>query len=259
MKERPILFSAAMVLALLNGTKTQTRRIAPISDLNIKPHSDDLVTWSVRFTRPVKGVIGNHSGGKLSDLQARSIIAAQFNPFGQPGDRLWVKENWRIGAWRENDGSLAIDYLASEPAKTPWITVPEDAENYHGSSIFENYWIQSTDDCIESDLSTDDDGRYHWEPGQSPCRKRPSIYMPRWASRITLEIIDVRVERLQDISEEDAIAEGVTWFSSGAVECPGMPETPIDAYRALWEKINGPGSWEKNPWVWCISFKRTGP
>jgi hypothetical protein len=83
--------------------------------------------------------------------------------------------------------------------------------------------------------------------------------MPRWASRITLEITDVRVERLQDISEEDAIAEGVKWFSSGAVECPGMPETPVDAYRSLWEKISGSGSWEKNPWVWCISFKRTEP
>jgi hypothetical protein len=249
MKERPILFSGSMVRAILSGVKFQTRRV-------VKPQTE----WVEPET--VWQQADGHSGpGWYAHNEDYPEEGSLFYrcPYGQPGGRLWVKETWRIGAWRENDGSLAIDYLASEPAKTPWITVPEDAENYHGSSIFEKYWIQSTDDCIESELSTDDDGRYHWEPGQSPCRKRPSIYMPRWASRINLEIIDVRVERLQDISEKDAIAEGVTWFSSGAVECPGMPETPVDAYRSLWEKINGPGSWEKNPWVWCISFKRTEP
>jgi len=247
MKNHPIIFSDVMVRAILDGSKTQTRRI-------VKPEGAFHI-FQFRGTTAAAGA--DEPTGDWGWCGSERVVNKHIRcPHGQPGDRIWVKETWRIGAWRENDGSLAIDYLASEPAKTPWITVPEDAENYHGSSIFEKYWIQSTDDCIESDLSTDDDGRYHWEPGQSPCRKRPSIYMPRWASRITLEIIDVRVERLQDISEEDAIAEGVTWFSSGAVECPGMPETPIDAYRSLWEKINGSGSWDLNPWVWCISIRR---
>ena len=80
--------------------------------------------------------------------------------------------------------------------------------------------------------------------------------MPRWASRITLEVTGVRVERLQDISVADAKAEGVEWFRSGGVECPGMPETAIEAYRNLWESINGPGSWDANPWVWVVEFKR---
>ena len=88
MKERPILFSAPMVRAILEGRKTQTRRIAPITDLNIKPHSDDMVTWWVSFSKPVKGVFGSYSGGKLSIDQAQRIIASQFNPYGRPGDQL---------------------------------------------------------------------------------------------------------------------------------------------------------------------------
>jgi hypothetical protein len=80
---------------------------------------------------------------------------------------------------------------------------------------------------------------------------RPSIHMPRWASRITLEITGVRVERLQDISEADAIAEGVD-----ALPMETRQSTAGLDYRALWESINGPGSWDANPWVWCIEFKR---
>jgi hypothetical protein len=79
--------------------------------------------------------------------------------------------------------------------------------------------------------------------------------MPRWASRITLEITEVRVERLQDISEVDAIAEG-TPGSHGAIPGYGYNATPGEQYRWLWESINGLGSWEANPWVWAVSFKR---
>lgn len=91
--------------------------------------------------------------------------------------------------------------------------------------------------------------------------KRPSIFIPRWASRIALEVTGVRVERLQEISRNDAIAEGITkpagsqfWHSDFATQLPG--ETPEHAYRNLWESINGPGSWAANPWVWCIEFRR---
>ena len=247
MKERPILFSAPMVRALLNGTKTQTRRI-------VKPQAD------ARTTEAFQGADGIW---RFSYPTARGQVShADWDvrcPYGQPGDRLWVREAWRIGAWREDDGKLAIDYLASAPEKTPWITVPEDAENYHGGSVFEKYWVQSTDDCIESDLSTDDNGRYHWEPGQSPCRKRPSIHMPRWASRITLEITGVRVERLQDISEGDARAEGARNLdvASGreTLDPYSRQGSCVAHYKHIWQEINGPGSWDLNPWVWVIEFK----
>ena len=135
------------------------------------------------------------------------------------------------------------------------------------------YWRyikQCNDDCAGLPQIN---GQWKWEPGKSPCRWRPSIHMPRWASRITLEIVSVRVERLQDISEEDAIAEGVYcenvivssyyghhevgeylyFFHGGPDE--GF-ESAVDAYAALWDSINGEGSWEKNPWVWVIEFRR---
>jgi hypothetical protein len=93
---------------------------------------------------------------------------------------------------------------------------------------------------------------------------RPSIHMPRWASRITLEIVSVRVERLRDISEEDAIAEGVeqsfdfNWprWRNYELDGDGWLGAPVDSYRTLWESINGPGSWVANPWVWVVEFKR---
>jgi hypothetical protein len=84
---------------------------------------------------------------------------------------------------------------------------------------------------------------------------RPSIHMPRWASRITLEIVSVRVERLEDISEEDAEAEGIVFDPPVAVDKMGLCSLYRIAYRALWETINGPGSWDANPWVWVVEFR----
>lgn len=242
MKERSILFNAPMVRAVLDDSKTQTRRIAKLTDAG-------------HVKEP-----GGHRRWHPGDPNARLAC-----PYGQPGDRLWVREAWRIGAWCEDDEELAIDYLASAPEKTPWIEVPE-------SAAFEKYWIQSSDDCIEAGVATDCNGDYHWEPGQSPCRKRPSIHMPRWASRIMLEITAVRIERLQDISEEDAIAEGIFRLEYGGqiswrdyslddewAEVSPMLESPVDSYRTLWESINGAGSWVANPFVWVVEFKKVTP
>ncbi|MFM9880682.1 MAG: hypothetical protein ACKVOO_09780 [Burkholderiaceae bacterium] len=231
MKERPILFSAPMVLALLDGTKTQTRRTAPIAELNIKPHTDRLLTWVVTFTKSIKGVLGSYSGGSFSDLQARSIIASQFNPYGKPGDQLWVRETWaQVGTM---DPGLTV-YRADYPA------------------------------CVPASYS-------NIQPAES-IKWKPSIFMPRAASRITLEVTGVRVERLQDISEADAIAEGIESLSYGGIttwrnysltdklaSVSPMLESPIDSYRTLWECINGPGSWDANPWVWVVEFKRVKP
>lgn len=175
MKERPILFSAPMVRALLTGTKTQTRRIA-IPKRSIEPMTDEC-------------------------------------PYGQPGDRLWVREAWRV------EGKHTDSYSPS---------------------------------CIE--INRAHFGRIDYEASitwnKSMYGKlRPSIHMPRWASRITLEVTGVRVERLQDISEADARAEGIS-----RADCPDWHATTD--YRALWESINGPGSWDANPWVWVVEFRR---
>lgn len=221
MKERPILFSAPMVRALLDGTKTQTRRIAPISDLMIAPHDNDIVTWSVRFSKPLRGIRASHSGGKFTDENARRIIASQFNPYGEPGDRLWVRETWQ--------GPL-LDQLT--------------AETVHDWRSFEKpeFCVYAADGGPTPEFVDADDNLV--------CRWRPSIHMPRWASRITLEITGVRVERLQDISRGDAMSEGCPF--------PNMAhgDDPRRWYAELWKQINGAESWLQNPWVWVVEFKK---
>lgn len=205
MKERPILFSAPMVRALLAGTKTQTRRIA-------KPvrHPD----W------------GNlYSPGALVREHEPMHVIYRACPYGQPGDRLWVRETFRRDLDRMNRCKV-VEYRADD-------AVLLASPGPGGAFDF-------------PDLG--------W---------RPSIHMPRWASRITLEITGVRVERLQDISDADAVAEGCTKNHNGyylggphAVSGRKQMATAQSAYRDLWESINGAGSWDANPWVWAVDFKR---
>lgn len=195
MTERPILFSAPMIRALLADTKTQTRRVVKMRSHHQIEQRDDGQNWPWMYD---------------SERNADWWMPC---PHGQPGDRLWVRETWRVCGGREYEyqqDRTSVMYRAT-----------------HQESGFPLTW--------ES---------YKW---------RPSIFMPRWASRITLEIAGVRVERLQEISEADAIAEGIP---SGDVSPPDMARF---AYRQLWESINGHGSWDANPWVWVIEFKRVTP
>lgn len=198
MKERPILFSAPMVRALLAGTKTQTRRI-----YKNRKHPD----------------FG-------CDIAASELVREQQHvidracPYGQPGDRLWVKET-TVNV--EDFGYLG----------------PVWAESDHGRNTLEYGLAPSEDDCTEV------------EP--EDLRLRPSIFMSRSMSRITLEITAVRVERLQAISRGDAMAEGCPF--------PNMAQgdDPRKWYADLWGVINGPDSWATNPWVWVVEFKAVQP
>lgn len=197
MKERPIIFSAPMVRAILAGTKTQTRRIVPT-----------MVTCG-RVEYPGKRDGRGYSRVNWLDTAEGMAQAAQECKYGLPGDRMWVKETW--GAVPHMMGGIQPETL-----------------RYRADGEYQN-----------------ERGTWRW---------RPSIHMPRWASRITLEITDVRVERLQDISEADAKAEGVSM--------PDGTPTPPDfwsyqqEFRHLWEQINGPGSWDANPFVWVVTFRR---
>lgn len=232
MKERPIIFSESMVRAILSGAKTQTRRV-----VKVRCHS-----------------ICEGDDGKLWPWSEDAELAEDFwhpCPYGQPGDRLWVREKWRIGAWDEDRGAVAIDYF--DGPRREWIEVPDPTLD---GELFNRLWQQSTDDARAAGLTPDDDGRYRWAPGESPCRWRPSIHMPRWASRITLEITDVRVERLQDISTVDALAEGVNVHPDHHGKPRSSLYSPVQAHADLWEQINGPESWAANPWVWVIEFKK---
>lgn len=216
MKERPILFSGPMVRAILAGTKSQTRRI-------VKPQPTKTSGTHRGYPLPLMAndwawPHPRTSGATTISNRPNGPLGWEIHcPYGQPGDRLWVREAWSID--------------------------PHPGPNYSGG-------LRSPDGGEVMYRATDG-----WH---GPWR--PSIYMPRWASRLTLEITSVRVERLNDINEADAIAEGVTAVSSGGVTLfttTGVNcfQTAKDAYAALWESINGPGSWGANPWVWCISFK----
>lgn len=263
MKERPILFSAPMVRAILAGTKTQTRRaVKPVGNDEAIVMLDHGKGWCPYRSNDGEGSFHTVKRGGEYYLEQTPVEC----PYGKPGDRLWVRETWRIGAWNENDGTLCIDYR--DGPRKEWIDIPEIADP--DGDVFRRYWEQSSDDAERAGLKCDEEGKYTWEPGQSPCRWRPSIHMPRWASRITLEIVNVRVERLQDISEADAISEGITTIWPDGPRADGGPNhytikvdycsynapTATGVYAMLWDVINGPGSWAANPWVWVVEFRR---
>ena len=219
MKERPILFSAPMVRALLDGSKTQTRRVAKEF-----AGRDDLDAILKRFP---------HQDGC---------------PYGHTGDRLWVRETWGVvsNEW-DADGNL-VGWAPDRPATAV-------NEMRFGQGYYSGHVIYAADGSYE--WAGDDDGG-----GEPRSAWHPSIHMPRAASRILIEVVSVRVERLQDISEADAIAEGLPWQQCTDWMGPNGSQRdfgPKDAYRELWEQINGAGSWDANPWVWVVEFKRVAP
>lgn len=210
MISRPILFQGAMVRALLDGSKTQTRRVVKgkaldtidfmsnsvdeqdgsTEDLSQGWHEGQLKVWSTDY--PEEGSESIHC------------------PYGQPGDQLWVRESWSDNSATHVPGvNQRVYYRADYP------------EGYYKNVL----------------------------------RWRPSIHMPRWASRITLEITRVRVERLHAINEVAAIAEGAAWAACGSPQ-EGSHKA---GYAQLWESINGAGSWAANPWVWVVEFKVVKP
>ncbi|HIB5447165.1 hypothetical protein [Klebsiella pneumoniae] len=215
--ERGMIFNAEMVRALLDGRKTQTRR--PIK-------------WKqTRFTE-----IGEREDGSKWPWSEDAEHACDFwhpCPFGAVGDRIWVRETWGVVSHAFSDDGLMIDWVPDRPA-TAIHEMPFGNGYYSGYAIY----------AADGDFTWGDDDGY--EDGRS-CWK-PSIHMPRAASRILLEITNVRVERLRSMSQDDARAEGVI-AASGPMEA-GL------AFRELWDSIYGEESWKANPWVWVIKFKR---
>jgi hypothetical protein len=221
MTDRPILFSAPMVCALLAGRKTQTRRLCK----DQPPAGVTIVRKTIRpfdkepfhaFERRTK--FGNF-GGEVPVKISR-------------GDRLWVKETWRAHGWHADCVEIAY---AAQRGIVGWSEQHAQIGYPDGNRNAFKYYAPKGPD--------------YW---------RPSIFMPRWASRITLTVTDVRVERLQDISEADAIAEGADQYSSSTKLSrafnPDWKGIYRQGYAELWNAINGPGSWEANPWVVAYTF-----
>jgi hypothetical protein len=220
MKERPILFTGAMVRALLAGTKTQTRRTMErqkkydFTDYTLfgqEGHNDG--EWKAIEHAP------DWPDGKEDQCRC---------PYAQRrGDRLWVREN----GWER-------------PERTPKM-MREGADTW-------------------APFYYDADGIGELEAADFKAwgfKRRPSIHMPRWASRILLEVTEIRVQRLQEISAADCISEGIGFEVRFGGHC--LPDgshfhaaDPRQSYFSLWEHINGPGSVEANPWVWAVSFRR---
>ena len=203
---RPILFSAPMVRAILDGRKTQTRRA-------IRPQPNGKLL----------GVLDRDRGPRYwfaAGPADRSSVEV-YCPYGKPGDLLWVRETWQH---------------SNHPLG------PYDRD----CTVF--YRADYLDDPHGPDGEKSPEGKYRqW---------RPSIHMPRLACRITLRVTDVRVERLADISEDDVVAEGWPHTDTNGAGVPLRDAYPIGWYANLWEDINGKGSWERNPWVWVVSFER---
>ena len=199
MKERPILFSGAMVRAILDGRKTQTRRVCKG------------VVFDTEFAKECGAFLATKKGAWICDTESTAML--EHCPYGQPGDRLWLRETW----------------------------------------------------AHETDFGTETGGFMYRAsytnggPADNVKKWRPSIFMPRQASRITLELTGVRVERVQDISGSDAAQEGVNGLTIDGKEY--VPQCANDnrlGFMQLWDGINAERGygWSANPWVWAITFRR---
>ena len=227
-KERPILFRAPMVRALLSGQKTVTRRVVKVQPFGAP-------TWNT---------------GYLTGAGERDYVTSWLDeagrylecPYGNRGEMLWVRESYQV--------SKKYDSVK-----------PSDLNYERGISTYYaaggSRWKDGSGQYVDNDdVCTPD-----WVG-----KMRPSIFMPRAASRILLEITDVRVERLQDISDDQAKAEGIE--HSNALDPAGPckwrvygrehtgTSSPVDSFESLWSSINGADAWAANPWVWVVEFKR---
>ncbi|MDL5478915.1 hypothetical protein QSI24_06820 [Klebsiella quasipneumoniae] len=230
MKERGMIFNGEMVRAILDCRKTQTRR--PIK-------------WKqTRFTE-----IGEREDGSKWPWSEDAEHACDFwhpCPFGAVGDRIWVRETWSDV---NLDGAPAVAYRADDEVydlmENESLLDEDGAFNYQDTRVSKYQFA-----AWHSDLISGIEGNW-----------RPSIHMPRWASRILLEITNVRVERLNSMHDVDAMREGIqnlTTCSHSDFGIPGVvnAQHPVRAFQLLWESIYGTDSWHANPWVWVIEFKR---
>ncbi|MDU4128675.1 hypothetical protein [Pantoea sp.] len=244
MKERPIIFNADMVRAVLDGRKTQTRRI-----MRVQPDSAEFETRFI-IDSTKRSEIGKWCWAEPGVFVNPRRSALFSCPFGAVGDRLWVRETF---ATLGNEDGCAIDWDDNlvkgggrEAAHIYRASCEQRPRNYGLWSIPDDaFWKPHTDNM------------------QYEGAWVPSIHMPRWASRITLEVTGVRVERLRDISEKDAAAEGVPPAGDLLPDYPGTYLTSKGdfatakvAFQRLWESIYKEESWQANPWVWVVEFKR---
>ncbi|EPK4544205.1 hypothetical protein M1I87_004444 [Serratia marcescens] len=230
MKERPVIFNGEMVRAIIDGRKTQTRRV-----MAVQPESNQFGLLRISDSTK-RSDIGKYHWAESNATGPHQRSALFSCPFGQVGDRMWVRETWGVVSHDFDENERIIDWVPDRPA-TAIHEMPFGNGYYSGHAIY----------AADGEFTWgDDDGH-----GEKSCWK-PSIHMPRTACRILLEITAVRVERLNDISDGDAIREGCSAADMKSGDCVA------DVFARLWSSIYGAESWIANPWVWVIEFRRVG-
>lgn len=263
---KPILFNTEMVRAILDGRKNCTRRI-------VKPQPTNEIQCPLGIctdgdkSEIGKFAFGSHEGG------GKMIFC---KPPYQPGDILYVRETWRVGAWDILNQMIAFDYKDGTCGELTYI---------HDRELFERLVNQSRNDARQAKCEYNGVD-FVWEKGKSPCRWHPSIRMPKEATRIWLKVTDARVERLQEITESGAKAEGIRGYTKDGnlykyavtddwwidyhnkhkeivtgTWWQDMPRTAKDAFSYLWNSTIKKSDldlygWNANPWVWTIEYER---
>ncbi len=256
MKTRPILFGASMIKAILDGRKSQTRRVMAPQPAHLQHHE-----WRGRLVYEGEHRLWCWRGHTYENLwdehireDERRHLAAQC-PYGKPGDRLWVREeHYRYGHWERVTGLQR----RTRTGRQRW------------------RFVADTDEVLFNPLPGGRLGRHHHHPATSTWHKRLARFMPRALSRMTLDVTEVSVQRLQEISAADACDEGVTdildpghplraecyakrgtWTGDDRQDIDGPFAGAVDAFTTLWDSINGDRApWSSNPWVWAITFRR---
>ena len=259
-KERPIIFSGEMVRAILDGKKTMTRRLVK-GDISKYKHAH-IIKQSSDKSREGKAYFYDEPVGCM-------VLSSQLVkcPYGKIGDRLWVREAYTVTGWNCDDGSVYIKYLA------------DGHEQYFDNETDE---MECAIDSLVASVCKELDKRkvpmlndeaYDCSLDRNKPRNRSPMLMPRFASRILLEITDIRVERLNDISEADALKEGIRNYNFEMEDSPDtyvgythlqkddgkstLYKTPAIAFERLWDTLNAKKGypWSSTPWVWAIEFK----
>jgi hypothetical protein len=242
---KPILFSTPMVQAIQSGRKTQTRRVIK------SRHESGLFQVCRRVT-----------DGKITDINSldwdERNCEKDVTPRYQPGDILYVREAWRLVSWNWDDSEATIEFKDGEKVcfeldgddQIQWLC--DQVETLIKKEIY----VSTNEDSEEMD----------WSGKPNPWK--PSIHLPKYCSRIILQVTDVRAERLQDISEADAVAEGIEpcgppfndvkkWGWRFKDYIGNSACLPVASFRTLWDSINAKKCpWDSNPWVWVYSFKK---
>lgn len=227
MRERPILYSALMARATLAERKIKTRRV-------LKQATGPSLSVGIEGEPGVAELSWLYGDGPGHDVHETTLKVPC--PYGKPGDRLWGRETFfAFGRWETR--------YSAKKRRDEWHFVDMTLECGHAYRY-----------AADGDGLWPMPGRRQLAGATPGWWRRPAIFMPRAASRILLEITDVGVERLQEISEQDAMDEG---FYQAVHESPtGIGQDVVGWYRSLWEQLNGPDSWTLNPWVWVVTFRR---